>query len=220
MTIKEIFEHFEKIGTVVFATIDGDMPVTRMAHFRAYDDEGIYFQTMHTKPFYKQLKKTGKVSVCGLAANTEVEHKDDGEFGFEPGYAIRIMGEVKEVHIDTVREKAKTNPQFNHCIQDYEKYNAMVAFCITKAYGDVFDYDFEKKNRDHKLQRITFAYGGANEPILGLTIDKEKCISCGKCEKVCSFSAIHKSDDKYQIDRSRCDVCGDCYLECPVKAIG
>ncbi len=40
MTIKEIFEHFNKIGCCTFATIDGEYPETRIAHFLVYDDEG------------------------------------------------------------------------------------------------------------------------------------------------------------------------------------
>ncbi len=217
MTIKEIYEYFDKIGTVVFATIDGDYPVTRMAHFRAYDENGIYFMTMYTKPFYKQLKKTGKVSVCGLAAKTQVEHKDNGDIEFDAGYSIRLMGDVVEVPMDEI--KAKNNPAFDFCIKDFERYPAMVVFCVTKAYGDIFDYDFEKINRDHKLERITFAYGGAEKQVLGLTINKENCISCGTCENVCSFNAAHKSEEKYEIDRTRCDLCGDCLIHCPADAI-
>ncbi len=217
MTIKEIFEHFEKIGTVTFATIDNDYPQTRMAHFRAWDDDGIYFMTMHTKPFYKQLKETGKVSVCGLCADTKVEHGDNGEYEFKPGYAIRLSGVAEEISIEDI--KAKNNPMFEYGIKDQEKYPAMVTFCITKAKGDIFDYDFELQQRDHKLERITFAYGGMSEPKLGLEIDTEKCIACGKCEKVCSFKAAHKEGIKYEIDRTRCDVCGDCYIHCPVQAI-
>lgn len=32
----------------------------------------------------------------------------------------------------------------------------MVVFCITSARGDIFDYDFEKISRDHKLERKYF----------------------------------------------------------------
>ena len=58
MTIKEIYNQFDKIGSVVFATIDEGYPETRIAHFFAYDDKGLYFRTMTTKPFYHQLKST------------------------------------------------------------------------------------------------------------------------------------------------------------------
>ncbi len=217
MTIQEIYEHFDKIGTVSFSTIDGEYPQARMAHFRAWDEDGMYFMTMHTKPFYKQLKETGKVAVSGLCADTQIEHADNGEYAFKPGYAIRISGDVKEVSMDDI--KAKNNPLFDYCIKDQEKYPAMVIFCLFRAKGDVFDYDFEKSNRDHKLERITFSYGGMEKPILGLEISKDICIACGKCEKVCSFNAAHKAKEKYEIDRTRCDVCGDCYIHCPVQAI-
>lgn len=64
MDIKDIFEKDDKIGCCTFATINGDYPETRIAHFLAYDKEGLYFMTMTTKPFYKQLKQTGGKSAC------------------------------------------------------------------------------------------------------------------------------------------------------------
>ncbi len=217
MTIKEIYEAFDKIGTVVFATLDKDAPQTRMAHFRAYDDEGIYFMTMYTKSFFNQLKTGKRVSVCGLySSTTTIEHAESGEYVFEPGYAIRLTGEVKEVSLEEI--KAKNNPMFDMGIQDIAKYPAMVTFCVTKAKGDVFDYDFETVHRENKVERTFFSYGGWEKGTTGMLVNNDECIKCGKCKELCSFKAI-KNDKGYYIDKSRCDECGDCLLACPVKAI-
>lgn len=216
MTIKEIFEHFDKIGCCTFATIDGEYPETRIAHFLVYDDEGIYFMTMNTKPFYKQLKSTGKLSVCGLYADTTVKETAEGNLEFDDGYFIRISGDVREVSIDEIKEK--NNPAFSYCIEDNERYPAMTAFVLYRAKGEIYDYDFAKKNRDHKLERKRFSYGGINYVKAGLSIT-DKCISCGKCSKVCTFGAIYKDGEKYSINGDRCDECGNCYINCPVKAI-
>ncbi len=218
MTIKEIYEKFDQIGCLSFTTIneDGD-PESRIAHLRGFDEEGIYFMTMFTKSFYKQLKNHNKVALCGLGANTAVKHDADGMPVFEGGYAIRMTGLVKEISIDTL--KAKNNPVFDVCIKDQEKYPAMVTFCITSGRGDIFDYDFECVKREHKLERIYFCYNGAAEKYRGLKIDESSCISCGVCKEKCSFSAIEKGANCYRIDRNRCDECGDCYLNCPVEAI-
>ncbi|MFI3206209.1 MAG: 4Fe-4S binding protein [Clostridia bacterium] len=219
MNIKEIYEKFDKIGCLTFATInENNEPETRIAHLRAFDKEGIYFMTMFTKDFYKQMKKTGKISICGLNAKTQVEHDKNGMPVFEGGYAMRMTGDVKEILIEEI--KAKNNPIFDMCIKDYEQYRAMVVFCITSGKGDVFDYDFEKISRENKLERIYFSFGGAKIKYKGLKIDSEKCIKCGICLKKCSFLAIKKHENNYKIDKNRCDECGDCYLSCPAKAIG
>jgi uncharacterized pyridoxamine 5'-phosphate oxidase family protein len=63
MDIASIYEKFDQIGCLTFATIDKDTTQTRIAHLFAFDDEGLYFRTMITKPFYEQLKKTKKVSI-------------------------------------------------------------------------------------------------------------------------------------------------------------
>lgn len=216
MTIKEIFDRFEKIGCCTFATVDGEYPKTRIAHFLVCDDEGIYFMTMNTKPFYRQLKATGKISVCGMSAATSVSERPDGELHFDPGYVIRLTGDVREVSIDEI--KARNDPAFNFCIEDNARYPAMTAFVVYRARGEVFDYDFEKENRDHKLERERFSYGGMDYEKPGLTIT-DKCIGCGTCERNCTFSAIYKEDGRYKINGARCDECGNCVVHCPVGAV-
>ncbi len=67
-------------------------------------------------------------------------------------------------------------------------------------------------------------------------IDKEKCIECGKCVKVCPYSAIiqqHRpcviscksgaismdENKKAKIDNDKCIACGACVYQCPFGAI-
>ena len=67
-------------------------------------------------------------------------------------------------------------------------------------------------------------------------IDKSKCIECGKCAKVCPFSAIANrkrpcqnackikaisitNDGEAAIDNSKCISCGACVYQCPFGAI-
>ena len=218
MNIAEIYEKFDRIGCLTFATIDNGMPQTRIAHLLAQDEDGLYFQTMHTKPFYAQLVKTGKVALCGMYPKTSVSHDADGMSYFAPGYTIRLTGEVREIPFDRLKEKAAVNPAFSPCVQDIEKYPAMTTFCIHKAWGEIFDYDFEMQHRDHKLLRTGFCFGGAEVPFRGMRIT-ESCISCGQCQDACSFKAIREGESSYIIDPSKCDVCGDCYTVCPADAI-
>lgn len=51
----------------------------------------------------------------------------------------------------------------------------------------------------------------------GYQVDPEKCISCGKCAKVCPDDAI--SGKIALIDKSECLICGRCERACPVNAI-
>lgn len=218
MTVSEIYEMFDKIGCLTFSTVnEKGEPETRIAHLRAFDDDGLYFMTMFTKPFYRQLKKGGIVSVIGLHARTEVEHDTQGQPIFDSGYYIRLTGRVKEVPLCEI--KAKNNPAFDFCIKDQEKYNAMVVFVITSGHGDIFNYDFERLSRDNKLERTYFSFGGEKIEPRGLKINQDICIHCSKCKKVCSFLAVDLLYNNYTINEKYCDECGDCYLVCPVHAI-
>lgn len=234
LTIKQIYEYFDNIGCCVFATIDNDYPQTRIAHFRAFDDDGIYFMTMDCKPFYDQLTATKKVSVCGLSANSKVSKNND-EYVFDPGYSIRLTGNVKQISFDDII--AKNNPVFDLCIADQKAYPSMVIFVVDSASGEVFDYDFEMTNRDHKLKRLAFSYNcsinnndDSNE-ITDTNVTKkinntkffkilDHCTKCGSCKRACSFKAIEKVDGKFIIDKTKCDQCGRCENVCPIGAIG
>jgi ferredoxin len=218
MTIADIYKKFDQIGCLTFATIDKDTPQTRIAHLFAYDDDGLYFRTMIVKPFYAQLKKAGKVSICGMYPKTSVSHNEEGMPYFLPGYTIRATGDVKEISFATLKDKAVVNDMFSLGVKDIEKYPAMTTFCLYRAWGEVFDFDFEMEHRSHKLLRTGFCFGGEHVPFRGVRITEE-CISCGVCRERCSFKAIDQQHDRFIIDHAKCDACGDCYVACPANAI-
>ena len=218
MDIQEIYEKFDRIGCLAFATIDGSYPQTRIAHLFAHDEDGLYFRTMITKAFYVQLEKTGKVSICGMYPKTSVSHNPEGMPYFEPGYTVRATGDVREISLEALREKAAENDMFTLGVKDIEKYPAMTTFCLYSAWGEVFDLDFGMEHRDHKLLRTRFSFGGRAVPFQGVRIT-ESCIGCGECRDRCSFKAITEQDDRFVINPTRCDVCGDCYTVCPADAV-
>lgn len=217
MTMKEIYERFDKIGCVTFSTINGDLVESRIAHFFAYDDDGLYFHTMNTKPFYKQLRERKTVSVCGMYPTTQVAHDENNLPFFEPGYTMRITGEVRELSMEEMEAKAVHDRNFNVAVFDVKKYPATRIFVLYRAKGECYDYDFAKRNRDHKLERERFAYGGMEAEEAGLRIT-DRCIGCGRCAEVCTFDAIQPGE-RYAIRGNRCDECGNCYTVCPVHAV-
>lgn len=217
MQIKEIYENFDNIGCLTFSTWNGNEIESRIAHFFAYDDDGIYLRTMNTKPFYEQLTLYKTLSVCGMYPQTQLAHDENNLPHFMPGYTIRISGEVRELPLSEIEEKAKTDRNFNVAVYDIKKYPATKIFVLFKAKGEVYDYDFEMKYRDHKLLRTAFSYGGSTLKPAGLRIN-DNCIGCGSCEKVCTFKAISEGTP-YRINGERCDECGNCHEVCPANAI-
>ena len=217
MTLQEIYECFDRVGCVVFSTRDGDGIESRIAHFFAWDDEGLYLRTMCTKPFYRQLKQYGRLSVCGMYPVTQVTHDADNLPSFQPGYTIRVAGEVRELSMTEVERKAEHDRNFTVAVHDIKKYPATRIFVLHKAQGELYDYDFACERRDHKLERRRFAYGGATFTQPGLTVG-DACVGCGSCLSVCTFNAIEEGTP-YRINGTRCDECGNCRNICPVDAV-
>ncbi len=53
---------------------------------------------------------------------------------------------------------------------------------------------------------------------LEVTWNKEKCIFCGVCEKVCRSGAIKIEENNITLDSSKCNYCGRCVKACPTDA--
>ena len=50
-------------------------------------------------------------------------------------------------------------------------------------------------------------------------VDKEKCVGCGDCVKVCPAQAISIVGGKAKINADKCVDCGRCAQVCPQKAL-
>jgi len=50
-------------------------------------------------------------------------------------------------------------------------------------------------------------------------ITQETCTSCGDCQAVCRFDAIHHTDGPYVVDSIACDGCAACVYQCPRESI-
>ncbi len=66
-------------------------------------------------------------------------------------------------------------------------------------------------------QRLYFGHK-TKEYSSKLKIDKEKCIGCGKCERLCPMKNITISEHK-AVSGSRCTMCYRCINKCPGQAI-
>lgn len=51
------------------------------------------------------------------------------------------------------------------------------------------------------------------------SVCKTGCIGCKKCERTCTFDAIHVENNLASIDPEKCTGCGACAEACPVHAI-
>ncbi len=51
------------------------------------------------------------------------------------------------------------------------------------------------------------------------SVDREKCIECGKCLETCWFDAMERMEGRFEVDITNCTGCGNCEIVCPAEAI-
>ncbi len=218
MDLTILYGYIEQIGVMSFSTVMNGEVYSRSAHFNGFDQDGLYFRTMVNKPYCRQLKETGKLTVCGISDST-VQHTGNGGVYFPPSFTLRLIGDVRPVPPEVIIKKATTNQMLLTAANDIIAYPAMAEgnFVMYRAKVEIYDADFEMEHRDHKLQRTRFAFGGKSFNPGGVRIT-DKCIECGACREVCSFKAI-EAGTPYRCNPERCDDCGSCIRVCPVDAI-
>ena len=102
-------------------------------------------------------------------------------------------------HVDNAAELANLGPLFTW------KFSLFVIFII----GSIFFYRFFCRF----FCPLGALYGIFNRfAILGIRLDEDKCISCGKCTKVCKVDISKVGDHE-------CVNCGECVSVCPTEAI-
>ncbi|AGX42995.1 putative electron transport protein YccM [Clostridium saccharobutylicum] len=55
--------------------------------------------------------------------------------------------------------------------------------------------------------------------MLRVKCDKEKCINCGKCKRICPMNVDMINNDRKRINGTECILCTNCIVECPQKAL-
>jgi len=217
---KDIQDALQEIGSLTMTTLDKDVMHSRIISICGSDDQGIYFLTMNVKPFYRQLKKNTQIALCGIyPSGRKTGENEVGQPTWPPGFTLRITGQAREIPQEEVKEKAAAGDEIHqYFLEDAARYPAIRFFCIHKGKGEIYDYDFEKENRDHKLSRTRFSFGGVTFNGGGTRINPDQCIACGECFEACTFNAIVPGEP-YCVDGSRCDECGNCVQICPQNAI-
>ncbi len=78
---------------------------------------------------------------------------------------------------------------------------------------------FKKEYESHIYDKRCPA-GVCSELSAAFVINKEECVGCGQCVKVCPVDAvIRDKEENYSIDDNLCISCGACAQKCPVDAI-
>ncbi|MBW1802297.1 MAG: 4Fe-4S binding protein [Deltaproteobacteria bacterium] len=79
---------------------------------------------------------------------------------------------------------------------------------------------FHGSDRDvSAMKYLTGKTASRRDSGLKLSVDLEKCVRCGKCEKFCPTGAIMVDEDIFRVDTSRCNGCGRCIAGCRQGAL-
>ena len=107
---------------------------------------------------------------------------------------------------------------------DYQKAARHAFF----ACGDLFDTLVIGFTEEREIDELFSLLAGSlppdyNPPVAGkrLRVDREDCMGCGSCVRICASGAMHYSpvDGLAEIDYDKCVSCSYCAIACPERAI-
>lgn len=200
MDAKTCLEKLKLVGVLSFATVDGEgNPQIRCISAIHYDEEYFYFFTAKGKNFCRELLNDGRVQILAYTRFKEMIRVS--------AKAVPVSDERQSACIDTIFEE--------------QPYLANVYPGDTRKIGIIFeikDAEIEYFNLGvNPIFRDVYVIGSGKADFKGYRIT-EKCIGCGKCQKVCPQRCI-KSGKPFEIAAEHCLHCGACFENCPAKAI-
>ena len=94
--------------------------------------------------------------------------------------------------------------------------SGLLNYLETKGYNTISEL------KNIAVQKITSHNKLNKKNHLYPSIDKEKCVSCGKCVKICSeseYNALNLDENCLSLDKTSCAGCSLCSHVCPKEAI-
>lgn len=185
-----------EIKSVVFASINNRQPSARIIDVMFVEENGLYFLTARGKSFYRQLKNSPSVAICGMN---------------EKFISVRLVGNVRFCEDKSVVDKIfDLNPVMNNLYPNEKRY-VLEGIHLYKGKGEIFNLSTEPPLRQR------FSFGGTKVNPSGYSITNE-CTACGICKEACPVDVITEGE-VYQTDRAHCLECGSCLEVCPENAV-
>lgn len=117
-------------------------------------------------------------------------------------------GMGQEGDTDTLKELAESISDTALCALGQSAANPVLS---TIRY---FYEEYVEHEREH------FCRAGVCTGMFRITIDEEKCTSCGLCSKSCPTKTIElEGSGKYRIEQAGCIKCGACFEVCPFSSV-
>lgn len=196
--MEKSLEMLRQLRSVSFATVLEGKPQSRIVDVMFVQEDGLYFMTCKSKPFYRQLIESSFVAITAMTQDF---------------VQIRLTGDVELVSSELINQIYAENPDFDQLFPRDDDHEFMEVFRVFRGKGEIFDLS----GNVVKMQRHRFAFGGKIVREAGCKI-LNNCIGCGRCKRTCPFAAIQEGTP-YKIDPKYCDECGRCIVACPVNAI-
>lgn len=201
MNAKTCLKKMQLVGVLNLATVDETgAPQVRCISAVHYEEDSFYFFTARGKNVAKELLADGRVQILVYTRFKEMIRLS--------AKAYPIAESQQKAAIDTIFAE---QPYLENIYPDDKRYIG-ICFAIKDAEIEYFNLGVRP------IFRETYTIGNGIAKLKGYRII-ERCIGCGKCQKVCPQNCIDLAENKAVIQPNHCLHCGACFENCPVGAV-
>lgn len=201
MDAKTCLKKMQLVGVLNLATVDETgAPQVRCISAVHYEENSFYFFTARGKNVAKELLTDGRVQILVYTRFKEMIRLS--------AKAYPIAESQQKAAIDTIFAE---QPYLENVYPDDKRYIG-ICFAIKDTEMEYFNLGV------HPIFRETYTIGNGIAKLKGYRIT-ERCIGCGKCQKVCPQNCIDFAENRAVIQPNHCLHCGACFENCPVGAV-
>ena len=190
---EEYYRKIRESGVMFIKGIPGDVKLNSDGTLRLFYDNALLNEVSYMD-FDLIVLSTGMIPSKGTTEIIDVMGLSSGPSGF-----------LSEIH---------------GCLKPQETKNYGIYICGCATGPKNIPYSVSSALAAASKASTLLSYDTISQELIVVEVEKDLCVGCHRCEKICTYEAITVNKDGIaEIDDLKCKGCGVCVASCPARAL-